>query len=319
MVATGWISLDVQLFGAIPTLLPAIALPALAGTLLLYSADFRARVDAVPMAWLAALHGLRIAFGFVFLAIYELGAIPAVFAHRGGYGDILAGLLGLLVAYLPAGSLAWRRFSPDTVNGPANLLFSATCALGLMILVTTAYGVCGALSPSGLLATPVVLGLLAWREWPRLAADLKAAGRAVARESATLPGVLWWLVGLAALVLNLTPAVSQDALHYHLAVPAQWLEAGGFVEISGNVYSRFPMNIEMLYLNALAFRGEIAAKAFHWILAMLAAGLVRLLAAQFASSRAASWASVIFLSTPTIFRVTTWGESPLASACVCSR
>lgn len=102
LVATGWISLDVRLFGVIPTLVPAIALPALAGTLLLYSADFRARLDAVPMAWLAAFHGLRIAFGFVFLAIYELGAIPAAFAFRGGYGDIVAGLLGLLVAYLYA-------------------------------------------------------------------------------------------------------------------------------------------------------------------------------------------------------------------------
>ena len=61
---------------------------------------FRENLDRVSLGWLAAFHGLRIPFGFVFLALYELEAIPAAFAFRGGYGDIAAGLLGLLVAGL---------------------------------------------------------------------------------------------------------------------------------------------------------------------------------------------------------------------------
>ena len=100
LVSGGWIGIGPLLFDTVPTLVPAIAVPSLAGSLLLYSSRFRASLDNVPIAWLAAFHGLRIPFGFVFLAIYEMGQIPASFAFRGGYGDILAGLLGLLTAYV---------------------------------------------------------------------------------------------------------------------------------------------------------------------------------------------------------------------------
>lgn len=100
LAASGWISLEPHLFGVVPTLVPAIILPTVAGILLLYSSRFRKNLDGVSLGRLAAFHGLRIPFGFVFLALYELGGIPAVFAFRGGYGDIAAGLLGLLVAGL---------------------------------------------------------------------------------------------------------------------------------------------------------------------------------------------------------------------------
>ena len=100
LTANGWISLDVLLFGKLPTLLAAIAAPTAVGILLLYFTGFRKLIDGVPVSLLAAFHGLRIPFGFVFLAVYELGEIPWEFASRGGYGDITAGLLGLLVAYL---------------------------------------------------------------------------------------------------------------------------------------------------------------------------------------------------------------------------
>ncbi len=49
---------------------------------------------------LAGFHALRIVFGVVFIALYELEAAPAVFAFRGGYGDIAAGVLGGLAAVL---------------------------------------------------------------------------------------------------------------------------------------------------------------------------------------------------------------------------
>ena len=93
LTANGWISLDVLLFGKLPTLLAAIAAPTAVGILLLYFTGFRKLIDGVPVSLLAAFHGLRIPFGFVFLAVYELGEIPWEFASRGGYGDITAGLL----------------------------------------------------------------------------------------------------------------------------------------------------------------------------------------------------------------------------------
>lgn len=100
LASSGWISIELRLFGVLPTLVPAIFLPSVAGTLLLVSSRFRENIDRVSLGWLAAFHVLRIPFGFVFLALYELGEIPAIFAFRGGYGDITAGLLGLLVTGL---------------------------------------------------------------------------------------------------------------------------------------------------------------------------------------------------------------------------
>lgn len=70
------------------------------GCAFLFSAGYRRVSDAIPLSWLAGFHALRIVFGIFFIARYELGTIPAAFAFRGGYGDILAGLLGGLAALL---------------------------------------------------------------------------------------------------------------------------------------------------------------------------------------------------------------------------
>ena len=98
-------------------------------------------------------------------------------------------------------------------------------------------------------------------------------------------------------------------------MPSLWLDAGKFVEIPGIVYAHFPMNTEMLYGTALALRGEIAAKAFHWLFAVLAALAVRSLARTWAGPAAARWAPVLFLAIPTVFRVATWAYVELAGIC----
>ena len=100
LASSGLLRLSVMLIPGVPNLLWAMAVPVGIGLLALRSGKFRAALDAVPMAWLAGFHLLRIPFGFVFLSIYELGQVPAAVAFRGGYGDITAGLLGGLVAYL---------------------------------------------------------------------------------------------------------------------------------------------------------------------------------------------------------------------------
>jgi hypothetical protein len=60
--------------------------------------DFIARVD--PRA-LVALHIVRAPIGAAFLLMHARGQLPADFAYRGGIGDLVAGLLALLVVVLP--------------------------------------------------------------------------------------------------------------------------------------------------------------------------------------------------------------------------
>ena len=84
----------------VPTLVLAVGLPVLAGLAALALPSYRASVTAIPLPLLPAFHIIRVFFGILFLAFLELGMAPANFALRGGYGDIAAGLLGALAAYL---------------------------------------------------------------------------------------------------------------------------------------------------------------------------------------------------------------------------
>jgi hypothetical protein len=65
---------------------------------LLFSPVFRQIVRAIPQTWLVGIHAVRV-FGFLFLALTDMNLLPAQFALPAGYGDILAGLLALVVVY----------------------------------------------------------------------------------------------------------------------------------------------------------------------------------------------------------------------------
>jgi hypothetical protein len=83
-----------------PTVALALAPPVLIGCALLFLRGYRRVVDAISLEWIAWFHTVRIAFGTVFLARLELGTVPELFALRGGYGDILAGLVGVVAALM---------------------------------------------------------------------------------------------------------------------------------------------------------------------------------------------------------------------------
>ena len=71
-------------------------------------------VSSVPIAWLVAPHVLRLPIGVAFLIEHANGRLPALFAVRGGWGDIAAGglALALLVSLRdgprPRATLAWN-------------------------------------------------------------------------------------------------------------------------------------------------------------------------------------------------------------------
>ncbi len=62
------------------------------------SSTFRRVVYNVPERWLVGIHSIRI-FGFLFLALADMKLLPPEFALPAGYGDMLVGLLSLLVVY----------------------------------------------------------------------------------------------------------------------------------------------------------------------------------------------------------------------------
>ncbi len=73
---------------------------------------------------------------------------------------------------------------------------------------------------------------------------------------------------LAGFLLVLTPAIGNDSLTYHLAVPQLFLKHHGFCFISGNIFSQYPLNSEMLFLLGLVLRGDVLAKGIHFVMAL---------------------------------------------------
>ena len=84
----------------VPNVAIALVIAVIVGWVALYQPAFRRAVDGVPLAWFTGFHTLRATFGVFFLTFLEMGRIPEAFALRGGYGDILAGILGGLAAFL---------------------------------------------------------------------------------------------------------------------------------------------------------------------------------------------------------------------------
>jgi hypothetical protein len=105
----GWLLVSVVLAGAgvfranpgssLPPIILGVFLPVVIGcAAFLLSPTLRRLADAVPPHWAIAAQAPRV-FGFIFLALFAQDRLPAVFAYRAGYGDILVGAAAPLVAY----------------------------------------------------------------------------------------------------------------------------------------------------------------------------------------------------------------------------
>ena len=153
-----------------------------------------------------------------------------------------------------------------------SLVFST--GLGFGLLSCAVFLVCnlGILYPGTVYA---LVGLWAASALPGL---LKVKGNGLEPKSFLPRGLSLWekaaLFFLAIaftlnLLLVLTPAIGKDALIYHLAVPKSFIAHHGFCSIEGNIFSHYPLNMEMLYVVALTLRGEVLAKGLHFTMAML--------------------------------------------------
>lgn len=134
------------------------------------------------------------------------------------------------------------------------------------------------------------LGLSGWL-YPKLLAVITGVFLIIITRKMTVIKIIkedktsWVLVGLifAQALVNLVgalgPELGFDALWYHLTLPKIYLQNHRLVYIPGNLlyYSTLPKLLEMLYVSALAFQGEILAKIIHFIFGVLSAiGLYKL-------------------------------------------
>lgn len=208
------------------------------------------------------------------LTVAALGGNAPLALSRLVIEDAAALIWALSALGLGAGIL--RLSTYRTTNTPLHLATAFGLGFGLLAIAQLFAGIFGLLSqPAGwLLLTPGLLaGVWLLRDAPLpTAAQLSTARSAIVR---------WWPVLLAPLLaaglfLALVPPGllwsgepnRYDVLAYHFQLPREWLEMGRIVPLRHNVFSFFPLAMEMHYLTAMQllggpWAGGYTAQAMH--------------------------------------------------------
>jgi hypothetical protein len=229
--------------------------------------------------------------GHVFLAgatlLAWLGGGSLVLAPLGGTGDrLLDGLnrvgVGALVFALVTFAAGW-----------AGALSSAAYRV-----VFALAAVAGAWMAVRLMRGARLPRIRTWRPW-----ELALGGLLVA----------YVVIGAVA---TSAPISSPDALLYHAADPAQFVEAGRIFEVPGNSSSYEPFNVEMLVLDGFLLWDSVQGAFAPFLLALVAAAAVAGAAERLAGRSVALLAATVFFAQPlTLWDATsTFIESGLACA-----
>ncbi|MCA9971773.1 MAG: glycosyltransferase family 39 protein, partial [Anaerolineales bacterium] len=183
---------------------------------------------------------------------------------------------------------------------------------GLLGLSTLALGLAGWLQTAVLLPLLVLASLAAA---PQTLSRLRAWRQAPPAASA--PRLVRLYLGatlLLALFVALLPPTSWDGLFYHLTGPRLYLQAGAIRPGIDVPHFNFPALFEMLFLLAMAVRGDVAAKLLHFLFALLLAGWAAA-AARRHLGMAHGWRAVLLLlAAPMTLSLAGWAYNDLALA-----
>ena len=174
------------------------------------------------------------------------------------------GIMAMLVL-VAAGGYGYAIFRLVAPEDTPRLLGLATgAALGLWLLSTAVLTLGSAVGGA--------LSVHVW--WPIIAAGVllalvqahRALGRAQIRPRLSGGSLVWVLAAVAAGIWlagatmppgwmgNLT-ADAYDVLEYHLQLPREYYHAGRVQTLTHNVYSHYPLGVEMLFLLGMCLRG----------------------------------------------------------------
>jgi hypothetical protein len=113
------------------------------------------------------------------------------------------------------------------------------------------------------------------------------------------------LVSLPLFPLALSPHAPWDAAAYHLALPKQFIAAGGFRPVPMNVYSNWPLGTELLFAVAMLVQDHVLAKLLHFGFGLLSLHAVFLACREF-HRPASGWlaAPLLFANPVVVFEMT---------------
>jgi len=214
---------------------------------------------------------------------------------------IQAGRVGLaLLLLLILGALGARLLRRVSISDPSErLVFNVAAGFAVYQFVVRSLAELPVTSPLGIAL--IVAALAAAGSWRAWMADLRAL---------RLPWSPWWiavlLLALPALLMALAPAVSRDAMIYHLRYPEMTLAAGTWMYDPANSSSFYPAAMGTLYLPALAADPNgVVAQLVNFGLFGLAIVAIAAVARRLGAATGAP-AAVLFAATPIIAVVAGW-------------
>ncbi len=184
--------------------------------------------------------------------------------HTAAFG-ILA-----VVLWLPGYALerlaverGWLAFAPE-LRGIARF----GLGVGAWIVALFVLACCGLLiRPALLVVSALATGMALWA---RLRLPSPQDDRS-ATANIRWPSITSILAGIAVVavlapiyLLASSPVVSADAGAYHLTLPKLFLAQGGLQVVPLNVYSTWPLDIQLIYALAMAFGDFVVAKLAHF-------------------------------------------------------
>jgi hypothetical protein len=191
--------------------------------------------------------------------------------YVGAYSALAAALF--LLFYL-TGHAASRSLAPLPAGARPEERWALRLTLGVAVwvLVLFALAALQRLRPApigGLIAAASAWGLWsAWKERTERSRS-ESPGRptraVVPRDPLAILLFAVLAVVLAALwAQTLRPIVAWDADVYHLTIPRLYLEHGGFRRIPFNVYSNWPLAVQLLFALAMVVKDYVLATALHF-------------------------------------------------------
>jgi hypothetical protein len=166
--------------------------------------------------------------------------------------------------------------------------------------------------PAGIFGIVLVLALACASEWRALRDDL----RALERPSWNWTSIAILLLVLAPFVMALAPAVSRDALIYHLRFPQETLRAGTWAHDPANSSSFYPAAMGTLYLPALAVDAQgVVAQLLHYGFFLLSLAAVAAIARRLGAATG-GLAALLVAAVPAAGIVAgwAWADAPLLFA-----
>ncbi len=234
-------------------------------------------------------------------SLAQFQASAAGFSHVLEYALSL-GLLGALV-WISGYVLISRRARLGGFLNLARWITGLTHWIGALFTLSALHQL--HLMPT-LVLVAAILGTAGWRAWRERRAGLVTSPAGRAGDPAA-PGGL--PAGPIALVVILVAPfflwairgfIIWDADVYHLTVPKLYLAHGGFRHLPFNVYSNWPLNVQLLFALAMLWKDYILATLVHFGFGVLTVYAMRVGCREFGSPQAAWPASLLFLASPTV-------------------